>query len=100
MNKIIKGKILQLNKICKKYNTQKLYVFGSVLNDNFNDKSDIDFIVSFNHVNLRDYADNFFNLKEELKDLFKREIDLIEEETITNPYFKNEILSNRELIYE
>ena len=28
--------------LCKKYNVEKLYVFGSILTEKFNDNSDID----------------------------------------------------------
>ena len=36
--------------LCKKYNVEKLYVFGSILTEKFNDNSDIDFIVKFHEL--------------------------------------------------
>ena len=38
--------------LCEKYNVEKLYVFGSVLTEKFNENSDIDFIVNFHQVEL------------------------------------------------
>ena len=32
--------------LCKKYNVEKLYVFGSILTEKFNENSDIDFTES------------------------------------------------------
>jgi predicted nucleotidyltransferase len=36
--------------ICSAHNVDKMYLFGSALNSNFNN-SDIDFLVKFNHLN-------------------------------------------------
>ena len=47
-----------------------LFVFGSVLGSQFNEASDIDFVVDFKDVDLYDYADNYFNLKGGLAPLF------------------------------
>jgi len=40
-------KITDLKKLCTRHKVKKLYLFGSALNSNFSDKSDIDFLVSF-----------------------------------------------------
>jgi predicted nucleotidyltransferase len=44
-----------------------MYLFGSALNSNFNDNSDIDFLVKFKSFELSQYFD--LNLKENLKKL-------------------------------
>ena len=85
--------------LCKKYNVNSLYVFGSVLTDRFNDKSDIDMIVSFKKIPLESYADNYFDLKFKLQDMLQRPIDLLEEQAIKNPYFLQNINKNKQLIY-
>ncbi|NOZ47090.1 MAG: nucleotidyltransferase, partial [Chlorobi bacterium] len=77
----------------------RLFVFGSVLTDNFNKSSDIDFLVDFSNVNLYDYADNYFDLKKSLESLLKRQIDLLEEKAVNNPYLKQSIDSSKRLIY-
>jgi len=85
--------------LCKRYNVNSLYVFGSVLTDRFNDKSDIDMIVSFKKIPLESYADNYFDLKFKLQDMLQRPIDLLEEQAIKNPYFLQNINKNKHLIY-
>lgn len=97
-------KKLQIHKklidgLCKKYNVKKLYVFGSVLTDKFNDKSDIDFLVQFNSLDLSQYADNYFDFKFSLEDVLKREVDLLEEKSIKNPYFLEAVNHQKQLIY-
>ena len=63
MNSIIENNKSSIAKLCIENKVDKLYAFGSVLTDNFNENSDIDFVVSFNNqIKLLDYADNYFNL--------------------------------------
>jgi predicted nucleotidyltransferase len=38
-------------------------------------------------------------MKEELKRIFRREVDIVEKEGIRNPFRRNEILRSREVIY-
>jgi predicted nucleotidyltransferase len=96
INKHIKN----LNAICKKHQVNKLFVFGSVLTDNFKEESDIDFLVSFNHMDLYGYFDNYMSLKSELEKLFGRSVDLVEEQVLKNPILINNINKNKKLIYE
>ena len=78
---------------------KSLYAFGSVLTDRFNDRSDVDLIVNFHDIKLLDYADNYFDLKFSLEDIFKRPVDLLEEKAIRNPYFKKSVEQTKQLIY-
>lgn len=91
--------VLAVRKICSQHGVKKLYVFGSVLNDKFNTDSDIDFIVDFEPLDIDRYADNFFSLKAALEDALDRKIDLLEEQAIRNPYFKQVVESQRQLVY-
>ena len=59
-----------------------MFVFGSILTDRFNDDSDADMVVDFDKVTLEDYADNYFDLKFSLEDIFGREVDLLEDKAI------------------
>jgi predicted nucleotidyltransferase len=96
---IIQKNIKQLQQLCIQYHVLRLYVFGSILTKKFNQNSDIDFLVDFGMVDLYDYADNYFDFKYSLEDLFKKEIDLVESKAITNPYFKKTIDQTKLLVY-
>jgi predicted nucleotidyltransferase len=98
MNTITQN-INQINSLCKSHKVEKLYAFGSILTDKFNDKSDVDLIVSFGNVDLLEYADNYFDLKFSLENIFKRSVDLLEEKAIKNPYFKKVVEEKKQLIY-
>lgn len=76
-----------------------MYAFGSVLTPSFNAESDIDLIVDFNEIDVKDYADNYFDLKFSLQEILKRPVDLLEEKAIKNPYFKQALNESKELVY-
>ncbi|MDO3390108.1 nucleotidyltransferase domain-containing protein [Bacteroides sp. ET489] len=97
--KLIENNIQKIFALCKKYKVSKLFVFGSILTDRFNDDSDIDFVVSFNKVEVNDYFDNYFDFKYSLEELFGRKVDLLEEQTIKNPYLKKNVDATKALIY-
>jgi predicted nucleotidyltransferase len=60
----------------------------------------VDLIVKFHNIPVEDYADNYFDLKFSLQDMFKRPVDLLEEQAIRNPYFIQHINREKRLIYE
>jgi len=97
---IVDKNIDKIRALCDKHKVTRLFVFGSVLTDNFNNSSDIDLLVDFSGVDLYDYADNYFDLKKALEDLLNRPIDLLEEKALKNPYLKETIDSSKQLIYE
>jgi predicted nucleotidyltransferase len=96
---IIEQNISEIYHLCEIHRVNKLYLFGSVLSNRFTKESDIDFLVSFNSIELLKYADNYFNLKFSLEELLERPIDLLEEQSIKNPYFLDSINESKRLIY-
>ena len=91
--------IHSIKKLCIKHKVKTLYAFGSVLTDEFNIESDVDFIVDFENLSVEDYADNYFELKFSLEDVFKRPIDLLEEKAIKNPCFLQNVNQQKRLVY-
>ena len=88
-----------IKKLCKEYKVRTFSAFGSVTRDDFSDNSDVDFVVDFDETDPFRYTDLYFQLKEKLEQLFKRQIDLIEERAIKNQYFKKELDETKILIY-
>lgn len=73
-------------------------VFGSALREDFGPESDVDFLVTFFEQarwTLFDWAE----MIEELKKITGREIDLVERESIRNPFRRRSILARMEVIY-
>jgi len=75
-------------------------LFGSALNERFQDSSDIDMLIQFYQVDLLDYFDNYMDLKEKLEQLFKRPVDLVEDQAIRNPIFRKVVDREKQMIYE
>ena len=99
MNKIVTDKIDELKKLCLVFNVKSMYVFGSVCTDKFNENSDIDILISFDNLSIEQYTDNYFELHYRLQDLFGRDIDLITERSLSNPYFIQGLEKTKQLIY-
>lgn len=97
--KLIDSNKDMLNELCEKYKVEELYLFGSILTDQFRDSSDIDLLVQFYQMDLADYFDNYMDLKEHLEKLFKRPVDLIENQAINNPIFRRVVDREKQLIY-
>jgi uncharacterized protein len=97
---LIEKNIEKINELCLKYNVSELHVFGSVLTNRFNNKSDIDLLVDFDDVDVFSYADNYFDFKFAMESVLNRKVDLLEKKAIKNPFLKNSIDSSKKLIYE
>ncbi len=96
---LIENNIQKIISLCRKHKVSKLFVFGSILTNRFNDESDVDLVVSFNKSEVGDYFDNYFEFKYSLEDVLGREVDLLEEQTIKNPYLKKSVDTTKALIY-
>jgi hypothetical protein len=73
-------------------------IFGSALWEDFGPQIDLDLLVTFSeHArwNLFDWVE----MIEELKKITGREIDLVDRESIRNPFRRRSILSRMEVIY-
>lgn len=97
--KISDKNILRIQLLCKEYKVKKFSVFGSVLTEKFSSDSDLDFIVDFYENDPIKYTDLYYKLKDELEQIFKRQIDLIEERGIRNSFFRKEIEESKVEIY-
>jgi predicted nucleotidyltransferase len=97
---LIKKHKIKIFELCRKYEVSELYVFGSILSSNFNDQSDVDFIVEITSNNPIDYSENYFNLKFNLEELLKRRIDLLEKKSIRNKTFIHLVNNQKRLVYD
>lgn len=89
-----------LIELCKNHKVGELYIFGSILTDNFSDKSDIDFLVQFEKIDLQEYFDNYMDFKENLEKLLGRPVDLLENQAIRNPILRKVVDRDKKLVYE
>ncbi len=91
----IKSSIKQnLPKLKKEFKIKDLKLFGSYVNNEETEKSDIDILVSFNEI--IDLI-QFIKLQNKLSDLLNTKVDLVMESALKNRIRKN-ILQKAELI--
>lgn len=102
MHAIIEQRKEEIKNICERLKIKRLYGFGSaVASDKFSENSDIDFLISFDDkISPEEYSENYFQLQYTLRNLFNREIDIITERSLSNPYFIESVNKNKVLIYE
>jgi predicted nucleotidyltransferase len=87
MANIIEQNLLQIRQLMKHYGVVRAYAFGSAVKGNMRKDSDVDFIIKFpDDMHYEIYADNYFALAHSLEDLLKRDVELVAEETLSNPY--------------
>lgn len=94
-----KENIKKINSACKIHLVEKMYMFGSMVSGKMNKDSDVDILVKFADMDPYNYFDNLLSLKENLESIFKRPVDLLEEQAVKNPYLKRSIDRNKILIY-
>lgn len=101
MHPIIEAHKSQLFALCRKYQVQKLYAFGSVVDGSFDEKaSDIDLLYVMQIRNPLDMGDAILDLYMDLQVLFARKVDLVSENAMKNKYFIEAVNKSKKIIYE
>ena len=88
----------KLADFCRRRKVIELALFGSVLRDDFGPGSDIDVLVTFTPDCGWSLWD-LFDMREELHQIFGREVDLVEKDALRNPFRKHEILRTYKVVY-
>ncbi|MCA0364773.1 MAG: nucleotidyltransferase domain-containing protein [Bacteroidetes bacterium] len=90
----------EILELFKKSKVESAFLFGSVLTENFNSESDIDFIINFQEkIDPLEKGELYWNLYDNLKNKLDREVDIISEKSLKNPYFIKEINHSKLKIY-
>ena len=90
----------KIERICRVLPIKRLDLFGSVLTQNFSPGSDVDVLVLFDSDENIDLFDKYFELKEQLEEIFKRKVDLVVDKPFRNPIFRKSVDKTRIVIYE
>jgi uncharacterized protein len=100
MNKIVKDRLNDIVSLCENNGVKSLYIFGSANTNKFDENSDIDFLIDFNeNLSIEEYTENYFKLHYELKELLNRKIDLVTQNSLSNPFFIKSVEQNKSLLY-
>ena len=100
MTEQIEKKREQIAHLCRQFHVRRLALFGSALGRDFDpERSDFDFLVQFEELAPGTYAETYFGLMDAMERLLGRKVDLVEEGSIRNPYFQQEIEARQETVY-
>jgi len=90
----------ELATLCKRFDVKTLELFGSAVDETFDAAhSDLDFLVEFLPTASARSFHGYFDLKEALEQLFRREVDLVMPSAIRNPYLLKTVNRQRKVLY-
>jgi len=88
----------QVAALCRRWRVRELSLFGSVARGEARPDSDVDVLVTFEPDagwSLLDLTE----MREELKTLFGRDVDLVEEPALRNPFRRRAILRDKRVLH-
>jgi predicted nucleotidyltransferase len=88
----------RIEEFCRKWKIREFALFGSVLRDDFRPDSDVDVLVEFEPESKNTLFD-FMAMEDELRILFARDVDLVEKGAVRNPFVRNHIRHNRQIVF-
>lgn len=89
-----------LSVLCRRFRVRRLDLFGSAADGRFDPaRSDLDFLVAFEELPVIAYADAYFGLHEGLTGLFGREVDLLTEPALENPFLRRQVEAQRRQLF-
>jgi predicted nucleotidyltransferase len=88
----------RIQEFCRRWRIKEFGIFGSTLRNDFLPESDVDVLVTFQNGAPWGLFE-FVEMIEELREIFGRNVDLIEKEALRNPFRRREILSHCQVIY-
>ena len=100
LHPLVQEKLPELIGLLRKHEIKNAFMFGSAVTPRFGVESDIDLLINFKEdIDPLAAGEHWWALHDELRDLFKREIDLVTGRSLKNPYFIKELDNTKVLIY-
>ena len=91
----------ELSGLCRRYQVDRLDLFGSAATADFDPaSSDLDFIVAYQpDADLGPWATRHYELRDALAALFGRPVDLVMDRRFRNPHFRRSVEASRTRLY-
>jgi len=97
---LLESKRQAIEDVCSRFGVARLEVFGSALREDFKPgESDLDLLVEFKPMELYGRVEAYFGMRDALRELLKREIDLVMVGAVKNRYISREIERTKQLLY-
>lgn len=72
----------EIQDLCQRLGVEELAIFGSVLGEEFDADSDLDFLVRFREGAEKPWMGHFQELEQELRRLLGRDVDLVDRKAV------------------
>ena len=100
MNSLLENHNEAIAALCRKYNVQRLFAFGSAIRDDFRPgESDVDLLVEFAPIGGHAKFHAYFEMLDELQSELGNKVDLVMSGAVRNAIIKREIEKTKRLIY-
>ena len=100
MHPVILKRLAQLEALCTRFRVRRLALFGSAAKpDPRPEPRDFDLLVEFEVMAPAEHADRYFGLLEELENLLRAPVDLVESGAIRNPFFRRAVEATQVTLY-
>ena len=97
---VIDDKREEIAALCRKHGVVRLHVFGSAIRDDFRPgESDVDLLVEFAAMDGHSKAHAYFDLLDDLVELFGTPVDLVMAGAVKNRYLARDIESTKQELY-
>ena len=97
---LLESKRDAIEDVCSRFGVARLEVFGSALREDFKPgESDLDLLVEFKPMESYARVEAYFGMRDELRALLKREVDLVMVGAVKNRYISREIERTKQLLY-
>ena len=90
--------VSKIRDFCERWRIVEFALFGSILREDYRADSDVDVLVTFAQDSKRTLYD-LVDMKDELEEIFGREVDIVSKPGLRNPFRKSQILRTAKVIY-
>lgn len=98
MDALSPQQLTEIEAFCRKWLVVEFSLFGSLAAGTARPESDADVLVAFTPDAPWSYWE-FPAMQAELRNIFGRDVDLVEKQALTNPFRRHHILSHRRVLY-
>jgi predicted nucleotidyltransferase len=98
---VISEHLDEIAALCRRFGVRRLDLFGSAATGAFDpETSDLDFVATFADTHVPGYADRYLDFADALEALFGRPVDVLTENMIGTPYFRQSVDATRQPLYD
>jgi hypothetical protein len=99
INSEIQKRLSDIKELLLAKKIKHAYLFGSACTESFGNDSDLDLLISFQDgIDPVEYGGLWWELYFALEEMLGREVDLVTESSVKNPYFRDELEKTKQKI--